>query len=130
MSQHKGGCACGAIRYEFSVDPQFSFHCQCRQCQRASGTGHSSQFVVPAETVRINGDVTFFEQTADDGNTISRGFCPVCGSPVTGKSSGYPDILFITAASLDDPALFKPQKVVFSSSRQPWDYVDPDLPTS
>ncbi len=27
-----GGCACGAIRYECSADPAFSWHCHCRDC--------------------------------------------------------------------------------------------------
>ncbi|MBI5461319.1 MAG: GFA family protein [Gammaproteobacteria bacterium] len=125
-----GGCACGAVRYSVSAEPGFSFHCQCRQCQRASGTGHASLLVVPKDAMSIEGEVKYFAQTADDGATISRGFCPNCGSPVLGKSTGFPEVLLITAASLDDPTQFKPQKVVFSASRQPWDYVDPTLPVS
>ncbi|MBI5041738.1 MAG: GFA family protein [Gammaproteobacteria bacterium] len=123
-----GSCACGAVRYSITTEPAFSFHCQCHQCQRASGTGHASLFVVPKNSVSVEGEVKFYAQTADDGATISRGFCPHCGSPVLGKSTGYPDVLMITAASLDEPALFKPQKVVFSASGQAWDYVDPALP--
>lgn len=125
-----GRCACGAIRYSITTEPGFAFHCQCRQCQRASGTGHASLFVVPKEAVVLEGEVKFFAQTADDGATISRGFCPACGSPMIGKSTGYPEVLIITAASLDDPAQFEPQKVVFSESAQPWDHVDPALPVS
>lgn len=123
-----GGCACGAVRYRITAEPGFSFHCQCRQCQRATGTGHASLFVMPKDSVSVEGDVKFYAQTADDGATVSRGFCPRCGSPVLGKTSGSPDVLLIAAASLDAPALFKPQKVVFSASGQPWDYVDPALP--
>jgi hypothetical protein len=38
MSQaYTGGCACGAIRYEISVEPIFQAECQCRDCQRMSG---------------------------------------------------------------------------------------------
>jgi len=59
---------------------------------------------------------------------VSSGFCPTCGSPILKKSSGYPELLFINAATLDDPSLFKPQKVVWIiSGKQPWDYVDPSL---
>lgn len=76
----QGGCACGAVRYESSADPQFSFHCQCRQCQRASGTGHASLFVVPADALTLRGTLKFHDQKADSGNTISRGLCPACGS--------------------------------------------------
>ena len=35
-----GGCACGAIRYEITAEPIGMNDCQCRQCQRKSGTGH------------------------------------------------------------------------------------------
>jgi hypothetical protein len=128
MNPLTGGCACGAVRYTVTAEPGFSFHCQCRQCQRASGGGHASLFIVPKAAAAVAGEVRFHDQTADDGATVSRGFCPRCGSPVLGQSSGYPDVLLITAASLDDPARFTPQRVVFSASRQPWDHVDPALP--
>jgi len=130
MTTYTGGCACGAVRYETKGETQAAFHCQCRQCQRATGTGHASLFIVPVGDVSITGDLSFYEQTADDGSTVSRGFCPVCGSPVLGKTSGHPDILLIHAASLDDPAVFKPQKVVWTSAKQPWDFIDPELPAS
>ena len=130
MDKLTGGCACGAVRYTITEEPYFSFHCQCRQCQRSTGTGHASQFSVPANAVNFTGEIKFYTQQADDASSVSRGFCPQCGSPIMGKTTGYKDILFIHAASLDDPALFKPQKVVWSEFGQPWDYVDPDLPKS
>jgi hypothetical protein len=39
---YSGGCACGAIRYEISGEPMVMSDCQCRDCQRKSGTGHGS----------------------------------------------------------------------------------------
>ena len=39
---YTGGCACGAIRYEARGDAIAEIHCQCRDCQKRSGTGHSS----------------------------------------------------------------------------------------
>ena len=39
---YTGGCACGAIRYEISGEPLVMTDCQCRDCQRTSGTGHGS----------------------------------------------------------------------------------------
>jgi hypothetical protein len=123
----QGGCACGAIRYESSADPQFSFHCQCRQCQRAGGTGHASLLAAPANALSIRGTLRFHDQKADSGNTSSRGFCPACGNPIVNKSSGNPQIRFIHAASLDDPGRFKPEKLAYSANAQPWDHVAPDL---
>lgn len=122
-----GGCACGAIRYAVSRAPAFSLICQCRQCQRISGAGHSAQFAVPVESVTVQGEIKFFGLTADDGNSVASGFCANCGSPILKKTSGSPQYLFIHAATMDDPGLFQPQMVVWSGSRQPWDYVDPKL---
>ena len=34
---HKGGCACGAIRYELLADPMIVHACHCRDCQRITG---------------------------------------------------------------------------------------------
>ncbi|RYE59425.1 MAG: aldehyde-activating protein, partial [Rhizobiaceae bacterium] len=34
-----GGCTCGAVRYTVTGEPVAMVDCQCRQCQRESGTG-------------------------------------------------------------------------------------------
>lgn len=123
-----GGCACGAIRYEIKTAPEFSMICQCRQCQRISGSGHAAQFAVDAKSTTIQGDVKFYKVTSDDGNTVSSGFCGNCGSPVLKRSSGYPQYITFHAATLDDPSSYEPQMVVYSQFKQPWDHVDPSLP--
>ncbi len=127
MTHYEGGCACGAIRYEVRAESGFSMHCQCRQCQRITGSGHASQFMVAKEAVTLHGTPAYYEYRADSGNRVHSGFCPTCGSPLLKKTTGYPGMLFLHAASLDDPSLFKPQKVVWSASKQPWDYMDPNL---
>ncbi len=126
----QGGCACGAIRYECSSEPLMAVHCQCRQCQRDSGTGHASHMAFPEQALRVTGEPTFFEQKADSGNIVARGFCSTCGSPVLSRNSGMTDMLFVRGGSLDDPSLFKPQMVVWASAGQPWDHMDPALPSA
>ncbi len=63
---------------------------------------------------------------ADSGRQLKRGFCPQCGSNVL-LLPGFPDIIFIVAASLDDPSEFKPQQAIWTSSAQPWDMLDTNL---
>ena len=73
--------------------------------------------------------VGFFHlYVADPSGRAVRSFCPQCGNPVMKRSSGHPDLLFLHAATLDDPAQFKADRVVWSASRPPWDHIDPDLP--
>lgn len=119
-----GQCACGNIRYTTIANPKFTLICHCRQCQRSSGSGHAAQFAVPIDETEIAGDVQFWDQTADSGNTVSSGFCKTCGCPVLKKTTKLPDMYFFHAATLDDPSVFVPQVVVYEDSKPPWDHVD------
>lgn len=127
-SRLTGGCQCGAVRYAAEAAPGFSLHCCCRQCQRLAGAGHASQFALPVAAARITGALSRFRLTADSGNTIESAFCGTCGSPVLKTSSGFPDLVFFHAATLDDPSIFRPEAVVWHSARQPWDHLDPAVP--
>ncbi|MBV8360519.1 MAG: GFA family protein [Deltaproteobacteria bacterium] len=44
-----------------------------------------------------------YTETADSGNTVSRGFYPECGSPLFSRLSGMTDVVGVRAGSLDDP---------------------------
>jgi hypothetical protein len=48
-----GGCACGAIRYEFSAEPIMMGKCHCRDCQHISGGAFVPFVIVPSEAFRL-----------------------------------------------------------------------------
>jgi hypothetical protein len=123
-----GGCLCGAVRYSCNSAPIVSVRCQCADCRRNSGTGHSSKFAVPAMTLTLSGELKFYETSSETGNVVRRGFCPNCGSPIIAESNGNPDLVAIAAGSLDQPKRFQPNIVLYASSAVPWDYIDPQLP--
>ncbi|MES2056880.1 MAG: GFA family protein [Pseudomonadota bacterium] len=127
---YTGGCACGAIRYDISAEPLVSNHCQCRDCQRKSGTGHGSYMTfAQRRDVTLAGDATHWEIVGASGNVKTRSFCPTCGSPVYLTFAAMPDLFTIHAASLDDPGRYVPQIVTYTSSGHAWDRLDPALPT-
>lgn len=126
-SPFKGGCMCGAIRYDSRVAPDFSIHCYCRQCQHVTGAGHASSFRLALKDVTITGKTATYEMEADSGYKVISSFCPTCGNPIYKKTSRFPDHVYFHAGTLDDPTLFKAQMNVFGSARQPWDHVDPAL---
>jgi hypothetical protein len=125
----RGGCMCRAIRYEITAAPMFGGQCQCRDCQHESGGGHASFMAFPDEAVKLEGAPCFYEWTADSGNTIRRGFCPTCGCSVVAATSGLPGVTTVSAGSLDDPGIFKPEFVCYTSRGHAWDLVDPALPS-
>lgn len=125
---YTGGCACGEIRFEIPGDPLVSNDCQCRDCQRMSGTGHGSYLTFQRDGVKQDGAATLWDIVGDSGNVKTRAFCPACGSPVYMTFAAMPDIFTVHAASLDDPSRFKPQMVTYGARGQAWDRLDPILP--
>ena len=45
----KGGCYCGAIRYEFEGDVTATFQCHCRECQYFTGGHANAAYVLPQD---------------------------------------------------------------------------------
>jgi hypothetical protein len=124
-----GGCACGAIRYEISAEPIAMNNCQCRDCQRRSGTGHGSYLTFPKrEAVKLTGRATHWDVIGDSGNAKTHAFCPTCGSPVYLTYAAMPELFTIHAASLDDPTRYTPQAVTYTLRGHDWDHLDPAAP--
>jgi hypothetical protein len=124
---YQGGCACGAVRYEISGEPVFQNHCQCRDCQQESGTGHGSYLTFIRDGVKISGTAKGWDIVADSGNVKTSSFCPTCGSPLYLTFKAMPQFMAVHAASLDDPGRFKPHAVTYASRALAWDRLDPAL---
>ena len=124
---YQGGCGCGAVRYEISGVPVFQNHCQCRDCQRKSGTGHGSYLTVNREGVKVTGAAKGWDIVADSGNVKTSFFCPTCGSALYITFKAMPQFMAVHAASLDDPARFRPQAVTYASRALSWDKLDSTL---
>ena len=123
-----GHCLCGAVSYTIKGEPMRMAQCHCKDCQRASGTGHMSLAFFKAEDVEITGETASYGATADSGNTNTRHFCPKCGSRVYGENSARPGIVGISVGCTDDNEWFAPQAVVYASCRPGWDVTSEDIP--
>jgi hypothetical protein len=127
---YTGGCACGAVRYSTGHAPVFQNHCQCRDCQRRSGTGHGSWLTFAARAeMAITGEVTQWEVAGDSGKVKIHAFCPVCGTPTFLRFAAMPDLIAVPAASLDAPDRFTPQALTYRVRGLAWDVVDPSVPS-
>lgn len=125
---HAGRCLCGSVTFEVTADPIMAGHCHCRDCQRSSGAGHVSMMAFPAEAIRVKGRTASYQSRADSGATVTREFCPSCGSRLFGSSSAMPGMRTAHATAFDDPAVFKPMMSVYARRRQPWDALAEGVP--
>ena len=122
-----GGCLCGAVRFEISAAPAMTAMCYCQTCRKTSGAGHAFNALVPADAMKIRGETRGYDSKADSGNTVTTSFCPTCGSPLFGKSSGFPGMVMVRVASFDDPNGVTPQMAVYTKRLLNWDHLDPSV---
>src|ERR1700722_19009385 len=125
--RYSGGCLCGALRYEAEGEPQFSGHCYCEDCRKASGSGFIPFMGFPSSAVRFRGETLKYTPKAANGNNAVRNSCPVCGSLVFGGEVGKDAMFTIYAGTLDDPSRFHPTVAVFTRNHPDWAVIPPDL---
>jgi hypothetical protein len=122
----KGGCLCGAVRYEVSGQMLFGGNCYCLDCRKTSSS-HSASMGVPIAAVAVTGETREYSSPGDSGNPVTRVFCPTCGTGLFSKGS-RPGVMMVKAGTLDDPEQFKPMASVYVSRAVSWDRPPADLP--
>lgn len=125
---HTGRCLCGAVTLAIASDPVGARTCWCRDCQKFSGGNGTTNAFFLADSIETAGELTWYESTADSGNTTWRAFCPSCGSHIFTKGSGAPQFCGIRVSVLDDSELAPPQAVIWTDSAPSWAVIDHRLP--
>lgn len=95
----RGGCLCGAIRYDVTGPLRDVIYCHCQQCRRTSG-----HFV--AATACARKDLSLREDAClrwyASSDRARRGFCKLCGSSLFWDALDH-DTISIMAGTLDGP---------------------------
>ena len=98
----KGGCSCGAVRYEIdSIAPHEEFqHCHCNLCRRMSGSAYMTWVPVTAQKFRwTRTDGLILMRTTHHGQ---RHACKKCGSVLTIVYDSQPNLVWPAAGAFDD----------------------------
>ena len=123
MKIWKGGCLCGALRYEATVTKSENWYCHCRMCQKATGSVVSTSAIIKKSQLRmLKGTAKFYQSSAD----IERGFCANCGSPMFFRPIRE-DWISILSGTLDDPEVAPPEGHYGIESRVSWLKIVDDL---
>lgn len=124
---HRGGCLCGAIRYSLRGDPEWSSHCHCRSCQRATGAAFTTWVGLAGHKFEVTkGEI----KICNTSPGVERGFCERCGTSLTYVAEeGWPGQIAILAPTLDQPEIASPTSHVYVEHQLPWIKLDDGLPT-
>ena len=105
------------------------FQCACENCQRVSGSGHSSVVLLPVDAVTVVGATKSHSRPADSGATFTRHFCPECGTTLHAESSRAPAFRIVPAGLFSGHNdWFAPNQLIFNRSHRAWDLVADHLP--
>ncbi|MCH7634971.1 MAG: GFA family protein [Proteobacteria bacterium] len=122
--EHQGGCLCGAVRYTLRSAPDWSAHCHCRSCQKATGAGFATWVGVKEENFEVShGRLAICVSSPG----VQRGFCDQCGSSLTYVGDRWPGQVSVLAATLDEPGIATPTAHVYVEHKLPWVRLDDDL---
>jgi hypothetical protein len=114
-SVHKGGCACGKMRFEARGEPYRVGICHCLTCRKVHGAPFNFYVVFPSDAVSVTGEVTMFA-SSEQGRRYS---CKACGAPVYSQYD-RPDEIDLYPGSFDQPGLFQPSYELWTVRREPW----------
>jgi hypothetical protein len=124
-----GGCLCGRIRYTLRGPALFVSQCCCKDCQKATGTGHTTIVGVPREQLQIaQGKPKTYTSQGDSGGEVVRHFCADCGGRLYTSGTLPGEVVMVQAGSLDEPDRITPESVIYTKDALAWDRFDESLP--
>lgn len=123
-----GSCLCGSVRYEITGEAQRFYHCHCRRCRKATGTGHGSNVLLKPDSVRwVQGEALLRYYKVPEAERFATHFCSNCGSLMP-RIAPDMSVAVVPAGSLDCEPGIEPSARIFYDSRAEWSCSGGDLP--
>jgi hypothetical protein len=123
----RGGCLCGAVRFEVGFPTVFCGHCHCSMCRRAHGAGYVTWFGAARERFRLVNGADRLAHYRSSAHGV-RSFCRDCGSTLFCELDSHPGVIDVVLANLDGPIDTPPQGHFYFDDRAPWVRLGDDLP--
>jgi hypothetical protein len=120
---------CGAVRYRSHAAPLLTAICNCKNCQRQTGTAFSILVAVPKGGLIMEGaQPDTYQDVGDSGLPVLRRFCSKCGSPIFTEAALTPTMDWLKAGTLDDTSWLQPKVNIWCDSAQPWVQMSDAIP--
>lgn len=127
----RGGCLCGAVRFEISQAVGPFELCHCNRCRKVSGSAFMAGLGVRRDNFTwISGENvinTYDAAVLESPPAYRVCFCSICGSCVPDpdmKSEWFE----VAAGLLDDDPVLRPDKHIFVEHKADWYAITDQLP--
>jgi hypothetical protein len=124
---HRGGCLCGAFRYEIESDLKFIVYCHCRFCRRGHGGLYTPLLFMPFSRLTITQGAELVARYHIDRLDADRCFCAKCGTRLYNHALAR-GMVSIVVATLDTDEILRPIAHINTESRCSWLNIEDGLP--
>jgi hypothetical protein len=121
----RGGCGCGAVRFEVTAPLQSANYCHCTRCQRRSGTAASANArPEPGSFQILSGEESLRAWRPASG--WEKWFCGACGSALFSRHPDDPGQMSIRLGAFDDDPQIRPSMRQFVAYAAAWEAIPDD----
>lgn len=122
---YKGGCMCGAIRYQLVCESPWSVYCHCKSCRKHTGAPVTVLVAgLPDAVSWTSGERSLYESSPGR----YRGFCRDCGTSLTWEAEVNGSWLGLHISTFDNPDALPATEHVFCDDAISWVNLTDDLP--
>jgi hypothetical protein len=120
----KGGCLCGAVRYEIDAPLVSAAYCHCTRCRRRTGTAASPQARAAPGSLRVvSGAELVGEWVPPDG--WPKCFCTACGGALWSREPNG-ETRSVRLGTFDDDPGIRPQWRQYVAYAAAWEEIPDD----
>jgi hypothetical protein len=118
----RGGCACGAVRFEIDVPAVWAWHDHSRATRRAHGAASATFVGTWKSRFRLLEGEDQVRDFREEATGAVRSFCVRCGAPLFYERAHAPKILNIPRALFDTGVGREPRYHVGVEETPEWAY--------
>ena len=125
MSLLRGGCWCGAVRFQVQDEFLYAWNCHCSRCRAATGSAFKALAGIEREKLELTQGGDALLVVGDDVLNDTR--CSLCGSFLFSvvREGAY---VHVGMGSLIDTPSIRVSAHIFAGSKAPWFEITDDLP--
>ena len=127
MPTHSATCQCGALSASFEGDPDFVIACNCRACQKRTGSPFGTGAYFTKNQMSVTGDTKSWGRKADTGRALENFFCPTCGTNLYWTLEMRPDHVGVAFGTFDTK-LPDPVRAIWMEEAHDWVSFPADWP--
>lgn len=114
-------CSCENLQVELTGNPLFVVACSCLNCQKRTGSVFGvSAYFESDQIVKVTGESKPYTDWSEEGRTLTRRFCPTCGTTVYWEAEFKPDAVGVAVGCFTDPKFPEPVSSVWNRSKHDW----------